>query len=258
MPPSLLDPQNLVFLAPFAAGLLLALLSLAGGSHGSHGHAAHGHGGHSGGGHSGGAQAAHAHAAPAHAGAHPAQAGSSQSAQRGPVRAPIRDATSSSGSRGSLFLTVTGLDQAPLPLLLWTFLIGWGFAGFWVRYLLHATVDAALPVAGIGGLLIARAAAALASRLIPPDTTSAMSREQLLGSTGHVVYPVSNAAGRVHVYDQFGTLHEETCRLETGETPIEKGCEVLLIDYDDRRRLFLVARVGALPATAAERPRSTS
>jgi len=39
-------------------------------------------------------------------------------------------------------------------------------------------------------------AAVLVSRMIPPDTTSAVSRPQLLGSTGHAVYPITDTGGR--------------------------------------------------------------
>lgn len=258
--PSLLDPQNLVFLAPFAAGLLLAILTMATGvGHGAHGHAGHGPLGHVGHGH-GLAHGSHghtaaAHVAPAHGSAN-GHAAAHQHANSGAARSAVREAPAGGMSLGSVLGAVTGLNQAPITVLLWTFLIGWGFCGFWSRYLFHVPLDLALPIAGGGGFVIARSAAVLVSRMIPPDTTSAVSRPQLLGSTGHAVFPITETAGRVHVYDAFGTLHAESCRLEKGQSPIDKGCEVLLIDYDDQRRLFLVERLSPAAATTAEMGRS--
>ena len=260
--PSLLDPQNLVFLAPFAAGLLLAILTMATGAmHGAHGHAGHGHLGHGHVGHAHGmAHAAHGHAAPAHAaaghGSSHAHAAAHPHANNGAAKSAAREAPAGGISLGSVFGAVTGLNQAPITVLLWTFLIGWGFCGFWSRYLFHVPLELALLIAGGGGYVIARSAAVLVSRMIPPDTTSAVSRPQLLGSTGHAVYPITDTGGRVHVYDAFGTLHAESCRLENGQSPIEKGCEVLLIDYDDQRRVFLVERLSPAAVTAAEIARS--
>ena len=259
--PSLLDPQNLVFLAPFAAGLLLAILTMATGAvHGAHGHAGHSHLGH---GHVGHGQGlAHggqspgtpAHGAASHAAAHGHAA--HQHPHNGAARSAAREAPAGGISLGSVLAAITGLNQAPITVLLWTFLIGWGFCGFWSRYLFHIPLDLAVPIAGAGGFVIARSAAVLVARMIPPDVTSAVSRQQLLGRTGHAVFPVTDTTGSVHVYDPFGTLHAESCRLEKGQSPIEKGCEVLLIDYDDQRRVFLVERLSPPAVTTTEIGRS--
>jgi membrane protein implicated in regulation of membrane protease activity len=231
----LLDPNNLVFLLPFGVGVLMILTTaFAGARPGGHSHA-HAHGG----GHG------HAHGGPAHGHAHVGHASTHGHGHGHGARPPVSGSGKPARVSGSgLLVSFLGLNQAPLPVLLSTFLLGWGFCGFWAGQLFHSALPLSLTAAALGGFLIARVAAGLTSRLMPPDTTSAVSRPQLLGLTGHAACPIDESVGRVLVYDAFGTLHDESCRLEKGELPIEKGSQVLLIDYDDRRRLFLVERVG--------------
>lgn len=251
----LLDWQNLIFLLPFGAGLVMAVGSAVlgrlghhggrgghGGAHGGHaGHAGHVGGHTAGGGHLRAAPAVSGHTANGHAGRAPVPAHGSRA--HSPQRPnPGQQATSDASALHSL---LTG--SLSLPGLLSTFLLGWGFCGFWITQYFHPSVGIAVAGATIAGGVTSIGAGALMARLMPPEETSALSREQLLGQVGKVIFRVSDSTGRVHVYDRFGTLHEEPCRLERGETPIERGEDALLIDWDEARRLFLVERIRLAP-----------
>ena len=50
-----------------------------------------------------------------------------------------------------------------------------------------------------------------------------MSRDGLFGLTGQVVFPVSAASGRIHIYDEHGTLHDEMCRWRPVTRPLPKA-----------------------------------
>ena len=45
--------------------------------------------------------------------------------------------------------------------------------------------------------------------------------------------------GRVHIYDPYGTLHDESCRVKPGYDQIAKGAKVLVTDMDDTGRIIV-------------------
>ena len=244
----LLQWHYLIFLLPMGAAALLLLLSaLRIGHHSGHG----GHGMH----HAVGAPTgghAPAHAAPSAAAHGPATphaastghpAGSRGTARTGEKANSVRPNVTVSNH---LVLNLTGANRAPLAMILEAFLLIWGVCGLWAHQLMaHAEqpsprqVCLLIAVALIGGAVGARAAASLIGRFMPQDETLIVSRTELVGLTGTIVFAAGQTSGRIHVYDAFGTLHDETCRVAPGRLTIDKGRQAMVLDMDTKGRLLV-------------------
>jgi hypothetical protein len=245
----LLQWQYLIYLLPGGiSALLLLLSSLRLGHRGGHG----GHSGH--GAHSGGHAAAHgsqtggshggAHIRTAHAGGPKVQArlGKVEVSRHGPNRENVTVST-------NLLVYIMGADRAPVAMLLEAFCLVWGLCGYWANeftvHAAHPTLAQMLPSAGIalgGGVIGARVAAEILARVMPQDESQDVSRDGLFGLTGEIVFPVSATSGRIHIYDEHGTLHDEMCRLAYGEPVVEaivKGRTALVVDIDPQGHLLV-------------------
>ncbi len=269
-PAKLLEWQYMIFLLHcFIAAFLLLLSSLRlghrGGHHGVHGHAVvHGHSGapaaHTA--HSAGAGAAHGHGHATHAQgpsdhatghdsqAHPAphahhhptlraRIGKVEVSRDGPNKENITIST-------NFVLHIIGADRAPLLMILEAFCLVWGIAGYWAnQFLLHADnptfaqMAPSLAIAFGGGVIGARMAAEIIVRAMPQDETQIVSREGLFGLTGKIAFPVSATTGRIHIYDEHGTLHDELCRVAPDHPTIEKGHRALVVDMDAQGHLIV-------------------
>lgn len=211
----------LMYLLPGGIALLLLLLSSLGGG-GRHHRGVAGHGGsrhmvHSPGSHRGGA-----HSGPKH---HSARA----TAGKG----------SSTPSAMQQMLAFFGVGRLPLPFIWGSVLLGWGLFGFWGTRLWEAALHhpplfilPSLVTAIVGALATARVTSALGARLLPQEASSALSTVDLCGRTGAVTYPVDEVRGRVHVYDDYGTLHDVQACVAPGQPPVGRGRQVLVTDYD--------------------------
>ncbi len=252
---TLLQWHYLIFLLPFGMAAFLLLLSSLhlghhGGHGGHHGHAfGHGHAGHApaGAGHGHGAPGGHA-PSHAHAGSHPHthSHGQAHGNQGGNGKAAAKGGRAGLHSATGLLSQITGVGRAPLPMILESFCIGWGFSGFWAnRWLLpmpNPTLVQMLPSLGIalaGGLAVARLAAEVIARLLPPEETLVVSRDGLFGLTGSITFPATETGGRIHIYDEYGTLHDEMCRVAPNHPPIEKGQNAIVMDMDAQGHLVV-------------------
>ncbi|HET6384158.1 MAG TPA: hypothetical protein VFJ58_12265 [Armatimonadota bacterium] len=140
-----------------------------------------------------------------------------------------------------------GFGRAPLTILIGSLMIGWGLAGIIATQAFQADFKApdrfilpALAVAIVGAILFTKLLGELFARFMVEDETYAIHREDLVGLTGTVVYPVSETGGRIHVFDQFHTLHVEPARIRSGSAGAEKGAEVLVIGLDPEKKYLLV------------------
>lgn len=245
----LLQWHYLIFLLPMGiAALLLLLSSLRLGHHGGHG----GHGGH------------HAHGpalrghAPGHSAPHTGANGHSAHARSAaPGHSAGAKNASPAGQKGNdhrphitvtnhLVLNLTGANRAPLAMILEAFLLIWGVVGLWAHQLMaHAEqpsprqIGLLVSIALAGGVVGARVAAGLIGRFMPQDETLIVSRNELIGLTGTIVFAAGRTSGRIHVYDGFGTLHDEMCRVAPGHLTIEKGRQAIVLDMDAQGNLLV-------------------
>jgi len=230
----------MIFLAPMVASAFLLLLSslrLGGGHRGHYGSA---------GGirHHGGAGVRH------HTGgaAHRAHSGAARGAHRpaGAAKGAVKSEHADAGNTvhvpwaTSFVAAVFGIGKAPAPLVAEMFCLCWGVAGLCANQQLlppgtEPTLTRVLPTLGIAllvGLGGARLSAEILARLMPKDETAIVSRNDLFGLTGVVVYPVTSGGGRVHIYDTYRTLHDEACRVAPDSPSIQKGRHARVIDLD--------------------------
>lgn len=230
----------LIFLLPIGVAALLLLLSSLrmGARHG--GHRGHGTspGRHMPAGRHGGASSASSHRH--HGAAKPAHSG--QKRTHGTQKTKASWETSPFG----LVLALLGIGRLPFVLVIELFAVAWGFCGFWANQLLLKTptprLMEMLPSLGIaffGGLVVSRIAAEILVRVMPKDETFVVSQDGLFGMVGRVTFPVTESEGRILLYDEFGTLHDERCCVEAGQMSIEKGRRVLVMDRDVQGRLVV-------------------
>jgi hypothetical protein len=235
----------LIYLLPAATAVLVLLMTGLGGAHGHHSHSAHGrlhlhaHAGH---GHVRGIL--HGHAGAGHGHTHPAVAGHS------PTSGVPQSGRHEPHAAGQL-LGFFGVGRAPITIVIGSMMIGWGFCGTVALEILRPMlgspalfVGPSALVAGVGAMICAKVFGELAARVMPRDESYAISREGLLGLTGKVVYEVTESGGRVHVFDQFRTLHVTPARVAPGAAPLEKGTEVIVAAMDPQRRFLVVEPLG--------------
>jgi len=244
----LLQWHYLVFLLPLGVAILLLVLStLRLGAHRAGGHSGH-HAHAVGFRHAAGSGHNHGHGATGHR-----YAGGSAKAAHGRASHARHSDGKGDGDRGEgvslmgLLLTVIGVGRAPLPIVLQMFFLFWGVVGILANQILLPNVtnpmlSQALPSLGAAfwlGLIGARVGAEIFGNVMPQEETSVISREALFGMTGKVVFPVTETAGRVHIYDDNQTLHDEPCHIPVGHSPIAKGRPVLVADRDEKGVLIV-------------------
>jgi membrane protein implicated in regulation of membrane protease activity len=145
-----------------------------------------------------------------------------------------------------LVLNLTGANKAPMAMILEAFLLIWGAVGLSAHQLLAQTAQPSprqilllVGIALVGGAVGARVAASLIGRFMPQDETLIVSRNELIGLTGTIVFAAGQTSGRIHIYDGFGTLHDEMCRVAPGHLTIEKGRQAMVLDMDTQGRLLV-------------------
>lgn len=142
---------------------------------------------------------------------------------------------------GNLLAQLTGADRAPATLLIEAFCLVWAVAGYLANeYVVHVarpTPGQILPsllIALVFGFVGTRLTAEMLARFLPEDETLAVSQQGLFGQTGKVVFRVNDTSGRIHIYDEHGTLHDEMCRLAPAQNgvAIEKGRTAMVVDIN--------------------------
>lgn len=246
----------LIFLLPAGTAVLVLLMTGLGGSHGHHSHGAHGglhwhaHGGHAHTAHGHGPGLGRApwygrHGASGHGQATPHAVG------HGPAARGAHSAAGHEPGAAQQLLGFFGVGRAPITIVVGSLLLGWGFCGVVALELLRPLLGApalflgpSLLAAGAGGLLCAKLFGELAARVMPEDESYAITREGLLGLTGKVIYEVTEGGGRVHIFDQFRTLHVASARVAAGEPPLAKGADVIVAAMDPGGRFVVVEPLG--------------
>lgn len=251
---TLLSWYYLIFWLPMlAAAFLMLISSLRLGHHHAlrHGAAAHA-GGHArvavhsgtGAAHRAGAPGHHAPAVAGHHTAGQAQSGGEKLRDMDP--GIVSQSLAHSHRPRATWLDLIGASRAPLPIVLESFFLFWGFVGFWAdRVFIHPAHASALQIAAsialalAAGALGARGAAEVVARVLPPDESAVLSREGLFGLTGKITFPVDESAGRIFIYDEYGTLHDESCRVAPGQPPIARDSNAIVLDVDKSGHLIV-------------------
>jgi hypothetical protein len=138
--------------------------------------------------------------------------------------------------------TLLGIGKVPVSLLLLTYLLVWGGAGLITLTLVgQQQVWIAIVVAAAAALLVPRQLAGIVARLVPAFETYSMPARGLLGLTGLVLYRVTADSGTVRVHEPGGTFRDVPGRTAEGVESIPADTPVVLLRYDPRTEIYIVA-----------------
>jgi len=145
-------------------------------------------------------------------------------------------------------LRFLGVGQAPLTMVLLVLLGGFGILG-WIA---NASVLGIMPqypawvlaIVLLFDLFIAAwftsRVAGLIGRAVPAFSSTATSVKRLVSRRGHVVSPqVDEKYGQVKVRDPGGTLITVFAVVDPGKPPILRDTEVVLVEYDEAKKVFI-------------------
>jgi len=143
-----------------------------------------------------------------------------------------------------------GVGKVPLTIILLLLLGGFGFAG-WITNNILLNIFSSYPSWGIIpailigiviGIVISSQIGGLLGKALPSKSTTATSLKRLVGTRGRVVSPqINDKYGQVKVTDKGSTLITVFAVTDPGKTPIKNDKTVLLVEYDEERKLFIVS-----------------
>jgi len=146
-------------------------------------------------------------------------------------------------------LRFLGVGQAPMTMILLVLLGGFGIIG-WIA---NASVAGLFPSypgwvlavilfvdLAVAALFTSRMAGFI-GRAVPAFASTATSVKRLVSRRGHVVSPkVDETYGQVKLRDIGGTLITVFAVVDPGKPPIPRDTEVILVEYDAAKKVFVV------------------
>jgi hypothetical protein len=156
-----------------------------------------------------------------------------------------------------------GVGQAPLTMILLVLLGGFGIIGWIANALILSVSPTYLSFSGLpiqmrgwfSGLMFAvvvgvdlgigwwftKHAAVFLGRAVPAFSSTATSVKRLVSRRGRVISPqVDEKYGQVKVRDPGGTLITVFAVVDPGKPPIPRDTEVILVEYDEPRKMYIV------------------
>ena len=244
---------NLIYIAPLFVSLIWILAAMFSGAHGhelSHGGHGLGHDiGH------GIGNAAHdvGHAvgnAVHHGDVHHGEIGHAHAAHNGTHGHEAHAHGSSQEDSFFLrFLTILGIGQVPITLIIGVFMLCWGAFGMLANQLFEGMMKypaiyiwPSMGVTFLASSVFTRAMAGIVAKCLPSTETYGVSRMELIGTLGSTVYTTSDHAGTINTKDMYGTVHRVQAKTEDGEEPIPSGTEVIVVDFDEEDKRFIVRK----------------
>lgn len=142
-------------------------------------------------------------------------------------------------------LALLGVGRAPLSLLLITLLVAFGATGICLNLLLEPWLGSPLARgvlavlgAGSASMLAGGAMSRLFARFVPGLESYATEAHDVIGVTGVAEMRITGRFGVARVSDRTGTPLQLRCRAHATEIP--KGSEIVVVDFDDERRIYTV------------------
>jgi hypothetical protein len=145
-------------------------------------------------------------------------------------------------------MVILGLDDAPLTLMVGMFMLSWGVFGllsnrfFGVLHFASIYIWPSMAVAFFVSAIITRTMAEVIGWIMPGDETYGVSRMELVGSLGKTVFSTGTSTGTVDIRDHIGTVHRVQAKCEDGQECISAGTEVMIIDYDEDDKRYIVRK----------------
>ncbi len=139
-------------------------------------------------------------------------------------------------------------EKVPVGLLLLTFCALFGTIGLVLNWaaelvlgrLAAVSLAATVPLAFIGSVFATRVVTGILAKIMPAHDSSAETRQGLVGLTATVLSKqVDEKGGRARVRDRYGNFVPVFCRMLEGEAAVPKGRDVLLVEYEDEKQVYM-------------------
>lgn len=142
-------------------------------------------------------------------------------------------------------LSVLGIGRVPLTMVMMMSSLLFGGIGIVSNTILSALIGVpwiygpiSIVVAFLGMVTLTGKAAQLLNRYMPTTETYRVSKSDLAGQTGVLLLPSDTSEGMAQVKDHEGNIHNVRCRTLKG--PMPKGGEILVIEYDEETKTYVV------------------
>lgn len=146
-------------------------------------------------------------------------------------------------------LGILGLGKAPITLLAGMFFLSWGAFGMlsnriFASILVYPVIYIwpSLATTFVVSFAITRTLAGVTTRYMPTTETFGVTRMELVGRLGRAVYRITDASGTVDISDDCGTIHRSQAKIDPGDQEIEAGNSVIVVDFDDSDKRFVVRK----------------
>ena len=142
-----------------------------------------------------------------------------------------------------------GINDVPVTMLVGIFSLCWGVLGLLSNQILAVGVKypavyilPSLCIAFFGSFIITRTMAAIVAKVIPSDENYAVHRFDLVGLPGKTVHITNYIVGTVDVKDKYGSVHRVQAKTESENDSIPHSVDVIVVDYDDSDKRFIVRK----------------
>lgn len=139
------------------------------------------------------------------------------------------------------------VQNIPPLMLMQNFFLFWGIFGWAANQFfskgLHEPAQFIVPsllATCSASLIMTLAISAVMSRYTPGDETFAVTKTELEGTIGEAVAPITDHTGSVYARDAAGTLHHLPCRIRPDGSPVQRGEQVLVVEYNPEGDFYWV------------------
>ena len=218
----LLTTENLTFLLPLVAAVLMVLsmgLGMPMSEHGAH---------------------VHAHVdVQAGPDAHVGQVG-----EMGNVSTEHGHGSAGSGGGDGVahgVLGFLGIGKVPFAVVIVSVCLVWGVTGLVLGLVaLKWTLGLKMATSGVAALLGTNLVGSGLSRVLPEIETYCVTTEALVNERAEVIHEVTQSGGVARLVDTEGNLRDLACRAAPGGGVLARGTRVVLTSYDNATKRFVV------------------
>ncbi|MCE5198327.1 MAG: hypothetical protein ABFD54_04595 [Armatimonadota bacterium] len=150
----------------------------------------------------------------------------------------------------SLYLRVLlllGIGRVPITLVIGIFMLCWGAFGLTTNRILAGIMKfpaiyfwPSIGITFVASSIITRALIGVIGHIMPGTETYAVSRFELIGSLGKTIFRTDENVGTVDISDTYGTVHRVQAKTEAGVEEVPAGTEVIIVDFDQQDKRFVV------------------
>lgn len=140
-----------------------------------------------------------------------------------------------------------GFGKVPLSIIIMTFCFVWGVVGYLLTSILQPILRTPImffpPVFLVTLFLtifVTGLVARIVAKIMPKTSTFTTTHKDLIGKVGESLYPIDKEHGTIRVIDKFGNI-QQYAAFTSDEVYISGNTQVLIVNWDEERKAFLVA-----------------